>query len=299
MTPDRNGILSTPRPLRAWSPSPLVRASIWLHGAAGVALALQPAAWPGLLGLVALNHAVLAGGMHVRSNWLGPNLARLPPSMGPAVAVTFDDGPHPEVTPRVLDLLDAHEAFATFFLIGDRAARHPQLVRDILGRGHAIGNHTHRHPSDFACFGPWRIRRELAEAQGAIADACGKLPAFFRAPMGLRNPLLDPVLAMEGLSLASWTRRGYDTVDGNADRVVGRLARGLAPGDMLLLHDATSRATAQGGPVVLEVLPKLLRRIREAGLRTASLDELTPRAEACPTGATPARAAAPASRTSA
>jgi peptidoglycan/xylan/chitin deacetylase (PgdA/CDA1 family) len=285
--------------LSAWSPSPLARASLWLHGASAAALALQPTAWPGLLALLAGNHAVLACAMHPRGSLLGPNMTRLPEPAGGAVALTFDDGPHPEVTPRVLDILDAHGARATFFTIGERAARHGPLMRDILRRGHGIGNHSHRHPLAFACWGPWRLRREIAEAQAAIADACGLTPRFFRAPMGLRSPLLDPVLAVEGLSLVSWSRRGYDAVSRHPDQVLRRLTRGLTEGDILLLHDATSRLGPRGRPVVLDVLPKLLRSIAAAGLATALLPEWMqdPAGTGGGSGATAARADAPASRT--
>jgi peptidoglycan/xylan/chitin deacetylase (PgdA/CDA1 family) len=139
------------------------------------------------------------------------------------------------------------------------------------------------------------MRREIAEAQRAIADASGRLPRWFRAPMGLRNPLLDPVLAMEELSLVSWTRRGYDTVSPSPGRVLGRLTSGLAEGDILLLHDATSREGLDGVPVVLGVLPALLSRIASAGLRTVtSLDDgFAPDGQPS-TGAMRATAAAPA-----
>ena len=149
--------------------------------------------------------------MHPRGSQLGPNLVRLPGSMAGAVALTFDDGPDPEVTPRVLDLLDRHGANASFFVIGRKAARHGALLREMLRRGHTVENHSHHHRWSFACRGPWALRREVVLAQRAIAEATGVAPRFFRAPMGLRSPLLDPVLAMEGLQLVvldpAWLRR--------------------------------------------------------------------------------------------
>ena len=277
--------------LRAWRPSPLVGASLVAHGCGVAALALQPGSWAHILALLAGNHAVLACGMPPRSRLLGPNLTRLPHG----VALTFDDGPHPTITPRVLDMLDAHGARGTFFVIGERAARHGALLREMLRRGHMVENHTHRHPASFACWGPWRLRREIAAAQRAIADACGREPRFFRAPMGLRSPMLDPVLAAEGLALVSWTRRGYDTLSRRPDSVLRRLTRGLADGDILPLHDAPSRGAAVGRSMVLEVLPGLLAAMAALGLRSVSLPE-EPGGAA---GAMPARAGAPASQASA
>jgi peptidoglycan/xylan/chitin deacetylase (PgdA/CDA1 family) len=259
-----------------------------LHGAGAAALAVQPDAWAAVLGVLAANHGVLALGMHPRATMLGPNITRLPPAAGRAVALTFDDGPDPEVTPRVLDMLEAHGARATFFVIGQRALRHPALLREIARRGHGIGNHTHRHPVGFAAWGPWRQRREIVAAQRAIADAGGTPPRLFRAPMGLRNPLLDPVLAAEDLRLVSWTRRGYDAVRRDPEGVLARLSRGLGPGDILLLHDAVRARDAAGVPVVLSVLPRLLERITAAGLGAVTLEE------ACGAAAGPGAAAAPA-----
>ena len=260
--------------LRRWRPAPVIRASIWMHVLSLGALAVGPAWWPAVLGVLAANHGLLACGMHPRARMLGPNLTRLPPDQHDQVALTFDDGPDPEVTPRVLDLLDSRGVKGTFFVIGERAARHGPLLREMRRRGHVVGNHTQRHPGAFATWGPVRQWREITAAQGAIGDACGAAPRLFRPPMGLRNPLLDPVLAVEGLSLVTWTRRGYDTMVRNPDRVLTRLTRGLSGGDVLLLHDGQWRAA--GTPVVLQVLPRLLDAIAAKGLRGAALPEAPP-----------------------
>jgi len=261
----------TPRP---WSPTPAARASLWLHGLGLCALAAWPAGWPWVAGAIAANHAILGlAGMWPRSRMLGPNLLCLPEAAirRGEVALTFDDGPDPAITPRVLDLLEAHGATASFFLIGRRALHHPALAREILCRGHDIGNHTYRHPHGFACWGPGAMWREIMAAQRAIADTVGAEPRFFRPPLGLRSPLLDPALAATGLDYVSWTRRGLDGWFGNPDAVLRRLTRGLAAGDILLLHDAGCVRSPSGRPVVLEVLPALLDRIRALGLRPVSL----------------------------
>ncbi|MEW6707118.1 MAG: polysaccharide deacetylase family protein [Pseudomonadota bacterium] len=266
-----------------WTMPPLLRASIGVHAAAAGLLAAAPQAWPWALAGVALNHAALtAAGLWPRSRWLGANLVRLPAASARRgeIALTIDDGPDPEVTPAVLDLLDAHGARATFFCIARHAEAHPALAREIVARGHSVQNHSHAHRHNFSLLGPRGFERELLRAQQALADITGERPICFRAPAGLRNPFLDPVLHRLGLTLVSWTRRGFDTREADAQRVLARLQRGLAAGDILLLHDGNAARTAQGRPVLLEVLPPLLNTCREAGLRCVTLPQALARAPA-------------------
>ena len=259
-----------------WTPPPLLTATAAVHGAAALGAVLEPALWPWSAAAVAANHAALTtAGLLPRSRWLGPNITRLPPSPGPGrVALTIDDGPDPEVTPRLLDLLDQLGLVASFFLIGHRARRHPALCREIVARGHRVENHGYSHSHAFSLFGPARMRADIAQAQAAIADASGQAPRFFRPTAGLRNPFLDPVLARLGLQLASWTRRAYDTRTPQAPLVLERLCRRLADGDILLLHDGHAARTAGGTPVLLAVLPLLAARLGRDSLGTATLHEV-------------------------
>lgn len=257
-----------------WRPSALFAASIGLHVAAFVALVASPGAWAWALGAVAANQVVLlAAGMWPRGGLLGPNIARLPAVSAARgeVALTFDDGPDPAITPRVLELLEGHGVRATFFCIAANAARHPALVREIVRRGHAVENHSNRHEHTFAFLMLGGLRRDLAAAQATIAGLAGQAPRFFRPPMGFRNPFLDPVLHEMGLKHVSWTRRGYDTNRRDPDEVATLLLRGLAAGDILLLHDGHAAHTAAGEPVVLEVLPRVLDTVRRAGLKPVTL----------------------------
>jgi peptidoglycan/xylan/chitin deacetylase (PgdA/CDA1 family) len=262
---------------RRWSPSPLLYASAALHlGAAAAALA-RPRAWPWALAALVANHAALAAaGLWPRSQLLGPNWIRLPAQNGGAarVAITIDDGPDPDVTPQVLSQLAAHKAHATFFCVGVRVERYADLAREIVSRGHAIENHSQRHRHNFSLLGPGGMSAEIARAQDSILRVTGLRPRFFRAPAGLRNPFLDPVLARLQLHLASWTRRGFDTVNANADAVYRRLAHPLRDGDILLLHDGNAARSRGGQPVILEVLPRLLdalasKRLQPVTLRSA------------------------------
>ena len=253
---------------RPWRPAPAVGLSLLLHAAAVATLVASPGLWPWVIGGLAANHYLLSiAVLWPRGRILGPNLVRLPAAAAARneVSLNFDDGPDPEVTPRVLDLLDRHQARASFFCIGEKAAAFPELVREIARRGHSVENHSYCHPNVFAFFGLARLRREVDAAQAAIAGLTGRAPEFFRAPAGFRSPLLDPVMAACGLRYVSWTRRGFDTVSSNADAVLQRLTRGLKPGDILLMHD--------GAPVVLAVLPALLDQLGARGLKSVTLPD--------------------------
>lgn len=257
-----------------WRPTPLVAASIALHALALLLLLWHPQWWQRLLALVLLNHVLLtACGLLPRSRWLGPNLTRLPNAAAARgeIAITFDDGPDPAVTPSVLDILDQFQARATFFCIGAKAEQHAALCREIVRRGHSVENHSQRHRHNFAFMGPGGFRRELQQAQETLGRVTDQRPSFFRAPAGLRNPLLDPVLHELGLQLASWTRRGYDTRTSDPAILLQRLTTGLQAGDILLLHDGNSALTAAGTPAILEVLPRLLESTTAAGLRPVTL----------------------------
>lgn len=260
-----------------WRPSAMLQASFAVHVGAGVAALAAPALWPYALAAVAANQALLTtAGLLPRSTLLGPNLTRLPAAaaMRREIALTIDDGPDPEVTPQVLDLLDlAGGMKATFFCIGERVAAHPALAREMVARGHAIENHSQRHLTMFAARGPGGMRREIVEAQRSIAGAVGRAPRWFRPTAGLRNPFLDPVLAGLDLRLASWTRRPFDTRCGDVDTVHARLTRDLAAGDILLMHDGHAARAASGKPVILEALPRLLARVRECALHSVTLDD--------------------------
>jgi peptidoglycan/xylan/chitin deacetylase (PgdA/CDA1 family) len=259
-----------------WRPSPTLAASMGLHLAAAGGTMLQPQLWSWALGAIVANHAFLAAlGMWPRSTLLGPNLTRLPRAAATRgeIGITFDDGPDPEVTPQVLDMLEAHGARATFFCIAEKASRHPALCREIVRRGHGVENHSRRHSHAFALNGLGGFRREISAAQAVIAEASGRPPRFFRTPAGLRNPLLDPVLHALGLRLVSWTRRGFDTRRDDAGHVAALLTQSLAAGDILLMHDGNSARTAEGRPVVLEVLPRVLDRARSLNLRPVALHQ--------------------------
>jgi peptidoglycan-N-acetylglucosamine deacetylase len=223
-----------------WHPAPVIWASTALHGAAITSCLVAPTTWPLALGAVAANHLGLtAAGLWPKSRLLGPNIKALNAAAraNGKIALTFDDGPNPQITPWVLDILDLHNTKATFFCIGNSVLAHRALARQMIARGHKIENHSQQHAHAFSTFGIARLRNDIETAQKAISDTVGVTPTLFRAPAGLRSPLLEPVLEPLGLRLVSWTRRGFDTVEKNPEKVFLRLTKNLRSGDILLLHD--------------------------------------------------------------
>ena len=258
----------------AWHSPALVRASIALHLLVAAAVVAAPGLWPWAVAAVVADHLlIVAVGLWPRSHWLGANWTMLPAAAAARneIALTIDDGPDPAVTPQVLDLLDRHAARVTFFCIGQQAQRHPDLCLQIVQRGHAVENHSQTHSHLFSLLGPRGLTREVRASQDTLTRVCGQRPRFFRAPAGLRNLFLAPVLARLGLRLASWSARGFDTRIGDAERVKRDLLRGLKAGAILLLHDGHAARTADGIPVILEVLPAVLEAAVAAGLRPVTL----------------------------
>ena len=261
-------------PMRKWQPTLLIRASLVLHLLALIAVIAAPAEWRWALGAVLANHFLLTLlGVWPRSHWLGPNWTRLPAAATARneIALTIDDGPDPAVTPQVLDLLDRYTVQATFFCVGEKAARYPDLCREIVRRGHTVENHSQHHSYFFALMGMSGFSRELQAAQDTLSAITGQPPLFFRAPAGIRSPLLDPVLARLGLRLVSWSARGFDTRIGDIARVNHSLLRGLRAGAILLVHDGNAARSTAGTPVILEVLPTVLAAARAANLHWVTL----------------------------
>ena len=256
-----------------WQASRFLKASFALHAGAATAALV----WPGTLGFgiasLIVNHAVMAAaGLWPKSSLLGPNVLRLSGKRA-EIALTIDDGPDPEVTPRVLDILAERNIKATFFCIAAKLKNHPALVQRMVDEGHHIENHSMRHRHYFSVMGMRGMKQELALAQQAIEEATGRKPQFFRAPAGLRNPFLDPVLHQLDMQLVSWTRRGFDTRVNNAQKITSRLLDNAKAGDILLLHDGNAARSTSGQPVILDVLPQLIDQLKQKNLRFVRVED--------------------------
>jgi peptidoglycan/xylan/chitin deacetylase (PgdA/CDA1 family) len=182
------------------------------------------------------------------------------PQAGDQALLTIDDGPHPVHTPAILDILDRHGIKALFFLVGDRAAQHPQLVREIIARGHEIGNHTQTHPAGtFWMLRPARLWREIAGCQETLTALCpGPPPRFFRPPAGHHNLFTALIARSLGLRMMMWNARGFDGVLTDVPTITRRIALRLRPGAIVLIHEGT--------PVAVEVADAVTSLLAASGL---------------------------------
>jgi len=198
---------------------------------------------------------------HPRNQWLVDNRCRVDGAN--CVALTFDDGPDPVDTPKLLGLLREKGVKATFFVVGKRADQHPEIVRRAWEEGHLIANHTWSHYSLFCFLTPSRLRAEIERGTESVRRSCGFRPRSFRSPVGMRHPLLRPCLKDAGLEYVSWTIRTRDTLTTNSGVLARRILNQAASGDIILLHDHLSR----GADVMLEALPWVIDKLRERGFQ--------------------------------
>jgi peptidoglycan/xylan/chitin deacetylase (PgdA/CDA1 family) len=190
-------------------------------------------------------------------------------------AMTFDDGPTDESTPRVLDALATLGVKATFFCIGSNARRHPGVVRRIYDEGHVVGNHTFDHSH----FGVMRRQRywdeQLRVTDELLAQIIGVKPALFRPPMGVRTWHVTRAVRRYGYTVVTWTRRALDGVPTTPERIVRRLAGPTAAGDILILHDGIEPNLRRDPAASVAAVAPLVRALRERGLEPASIEALT------------------------
>ena len=229
-----------------------------------VPLVVALVALGGYAALIGCGVAFLRLGMFVDVVWRGPRDAR-------GVALTFDDGPSPEHTPRVLDLLDEAGVKATFFVIGKKAAAHPDLVRDIAARGHAVGIHSFFHDRFLTLRSPQTVEDDLTAAIAAVEGITGVRPTLFRPPVGLTSPRISRALEVFDLVVVGWSVRGLDGLAGaRPERVAERVVPRLRDGAIVLLHDAAERDDFS--PASVSALPRILSAMRNRDLEGVSLD---------------------------
>jgi peptidoglycan-N-acetylglucosamine deacetylase len=200
------------------------------------------------------------------------------------LAITFDDGPNPAITPKLLDLFARYNARATFFVIGDFVKQSPDLLCETAARGHSIGNHTDTHPNLFRRT-PAQIQTHLQQCSDAIRQASGMAPRWFRPPYGLRNPWVIPAANRMNMQAVMWTVIAYDWKAQSKEWLIPRMnriaeragknipANPNAPGDILCLHDGNHAQQNGDRHCTVEALEHWLPRWRDLGLEFVTIDE--------------------------
>jgi peptidoglycan/xylan/chitin deacetylase (PgdA/CDA1 family) len=197
------------------------------------------------------------------SSWFAPVETRFA-ACGRQLRLTIDDGPDPRQTPQILDLLAREGVRAEFFVIGKKAAAHPELCRRMCAEGHLVQNHTFSHPSaSFWAAGPSRARSEIAGCSAAIRETTGCEPARFRAPVGMANPFVHLAARDLGLKMSGWSASGNDGVPHDPARVISKITTSLQPGAVVLLHDSHLLGMREGQRAC--TLEALLASVRDHG----------------------------------
>jgi len=230
-----------------------------------VTVGLWPVSWPLATGVLFASHMlVLYPTLRARSQWLGPVMTRFATDR-PAVWLTIDDGPAPD-TGEILEVLGRHRTRATFFVKGVLAERDPEVLRAIDAAGHEIANHSMTHPSaTFWCLGPAAIMREVDGCNRVVESIVGKRPDRFRAPVGMKNLFVHPVLGRLRMPLVAWTSRGWDGVDGfDPETAADRILADATNGAILLMHQGVK--DADGRVASARCLDLVLTGLAERGV---------------------------------
>ncbi|MEA3230757.1 MAG: polysaccharide deacetylase family protein [Thermodesulfobacteriota bacterium] len=189
-----------------------------------------------------------------------------------AVALTFDDGPNPKTTPELLRLLKEYGAVATFFVVGEKAAAHPELIREILSQGHSIGNHSYRHDALLLLKSTKTIRNDI-EATQSVLKQLGVIALTFRPPAGITAPGLRKALKRSGMVTVNFSCRAFDGGNKRIGNLAKKILGQVRPDDIILLHDVTPKPDSLLPEWVNEV-ENILRGIKDIGLSIQPLSEV-------------------------
>jgi peptidoglycan/xylan/chitin deacetylase (PgdA/CDA1 family) len=274
---------------------PLARIVLWVASVAGLALLartlfVEPLPMAvSVVALVAYAAYCTLGVLWPQLEMYGDVESRGDPGRN-LVALTFDDGPNPKSTRKVLQILARRGHRATFFVVGRKALAHADVIREIHEAGHELGLHGYRHDRAFSLKPPRYVAEDIARTQAAVEQAVGVRPTLFRPPVGYLSSRTAAGAKRAGVRTIAWSARGLDGIGpADAERVYERLEPKLTDGAIVLLHDAAERDDFE--PASVELLPRLLDELDARGLRTASVSELLDGpadAEADPTGSSPA-----------
>ncbi len=182
------------------------------------------------------------------------------------LALTFDDGPHATITPKVLDMLKAHHIKAGFFLIGENIEQNEEIARQISEEGHILGSHSYSHANNFGFWGSRKITADLRKNESLIERISGKKTRLFRPPFGVTNPNIAKAARLLEYSVIGWSIRSLDTVNKSNNRIINRVVKRLKPGGVILFHDNHER--------IIPILEEVIKKATDEGYEFVSPDVL-------------------------
>ena len=182
------------------------------------------------------------------------------------VAITFDDGPNANFTPKILALLKQHNAKATFFCVGKHIEDHPELFKRIIEQGHTVGNHTYSHATNFGFFKTTKVVSELQHTNTIVKNATGLTMLLFRPAFGVTNPRIKKAIKIIGLQSIGWNIRSLDTTSRDSEKILNRITKNISKGDVILLHDTSLKSVS--------VLEQLLLFLQQHKIESVTIDSL-------------------------
>lgn len=254
------------------------RIALWVLSIGGLALAarallLGPVPlWMALVALVTYVAFCVCGALIPRLQMFGDVKWHGGPESG-GVALTFDDGPNPVTTGRILELLSAANVPATFFVLGEKVERHPDVLRELVRAGHTVGVHGYEHDRLYAFKSPSSVARDIERVQSFVERETGVRPRWFRPPVGQVSPRTAEGAKRAGVDIVGWSTRGLDGLrQADPKQVASRISRGIEAGAIVLMHDAAEHDDFT--PASVEALPRVLDDIASKGLRVVPLETL-------------------------
>jgi peptidoglycan/xylan/chitin deacetylase (PgdA/CDA1 family) len=230
-----------------------------------------------IAGAMAVVGTVLVGGgwgvLHPHATLFGPVVWRGPRDR-PAVALTFDDGPHPEYTTRIAEILSRSRTPATFFCVGQEVERYASLAGALHRAGHQLENHTFAHGTGRDLFSTRRLSADLRRCQDALAGVTATEPRYYRPAVGIRNPVVHRAARSVGLEIVTWTRSARDGAFALGPGRARRMGEQAGPGSILALHDGCSHERSRLLEQTVRNLPQVLQRLNDRGLTLLTLREL-------------------------
>lgn len=227
---------------------------------------LKISLWLYLLIILVWLVITIIGSFHIRWNYHIKSLNFNPKTTNNHVAITFDDGPNPEFTPQVLSLLETYNAKATFFCVGKHIEAYPKIFKSIIKKGHTIGNHTFSHTNCFGFLSAKKVVSELQQTNTIVKTQTGLNIQLYRPAFGVTNPKIKRALKTTGLQSVGWNKRSLDTTSLSNKKVLRRITKNLKKGDVILLHDTSSRT--------IEVLEQLLLFLQQQNMESVTIDSL-------------------------